>query len=267
MKRIQLLMILLILLPLGCSSPNPNGCVMVTTSYLNTFQIPLPRAIRGGTGATLEYVTTRPATVIDFTPTTRPDFGPTTRPTTRPATRPGSQPASGPTTTVAIVQEYKGSGVVVGKIKGAKGKPHTYYVLTARHLFPDGIFDVRVDGEEARIWAVSPLADVALLELKSKKKYKVRGFANAKVGQECWIYGYPGRHRGFEPFRYRVNICYVKGARIAWNGGIMVGLSGAPILDRWNRIVGMVTEAAYVNGIVYDSTGIGVTSLMIVNSF
>ena len=138
--------------------------------------------------------------------------------------------------------------------------PH-YFCVTARHavLAADWIL---VDGRLAELYAYSVTSDLALLRFKSNKQYTVYPVETPRLGEACWIVGWPwpGRvvNRGW--------ISRVEDSAVWHNAGGAMGCSGAGVLGiRNGRAVLLGTVTSYLTEMdsswfipsrnVYDSIG------------
>ena len=142
-----------------------------------------------------------------------------------------------------------------------------YYAITANHVvqafgFSFGRFDfpssVMVDDEqyEAEVVRMSSQDDLALIRFKSPENYRIYSLASAKVGEVCitvgWTFGSKVFYRGYV-------ITTDFNGSIASNGGGFPGVSGGPLLNQDNEVIG-ITVGAPVYNCVYDSTALSVPS-------
>lgn len=171
----------------------------------------------------------------------------------QPTTQPTSLPATNPTAVPAQYEYNSGSGIVFGK------SDSRWYVLTSAHLVPPDHTYIVVDGCPAEFVGRLIECDLAVLSFESDEKYPSREFAIGKPGQTAWLIGYPDIYGG-RPFVCRVNICAEADEHIAWNGGTVPGMSGAPLLDDCGRVLGISTGSISIRGNIFDSFGLGVSS-------
>jgi len=131
-----------------------------------------------------------------------------------------------------------GTGFVVAKLKDH------YYVITARHVVLVPEPTVFVDGQKGEIVSISSKVDIAILKFKSKKIYPVYKMTDkAEVLETTWIAGFPGDI--FEvkrKFVIKGSICNVSKSEVWFSGGGAQGMSGGPLLNRKNEVIGTISR-------------------------
>ena len=146
-----------------------------------------------------------------------------------------------------------GSAAVV-----AYRKPY-WYAVTARHVVRSTDW-ILADGHHlARVDSYSMTRDLALLRFKSSKKYKIYPLVRAKLGQACWVVGWPhpGRvvNRGW--------VSRISRSALWHNAGGASGCSGGAVLSANGELLGVVTSflvepdmlSLFPNRFLFNSVG------------
>ena len=160
-----------------------------------------------------------------------------------------------------------GSSFVVHKDK------NTYYVLTARHVIQNKpIFEsaktvkILIDGNKAIVVDKSESVDIAVLKFTSKKKYKPLNITTqCLVGQIAWLMGFAGGEKEHD-FVIPGYVCHIARGMLYHNGGVIKGISGGPLLNQNDDVVGMANEF-YVNGYTVYHCFVGCIPMPLIEPF
>ena len=162
--------------------------------------------------------------------------------------------------TVRIDGQDEGSGFIIEK------SGNTYTVLTNWHVVDEaGTYSVTtVDGQKYNINYRSvqqlPGLDAARLQFESSRNYEQADFGNSdelSPGQQVFFAGYPqeirgepGRNYTFQAVSIRriLSIPNDKGYAIVYNGEALPGMSGGPVLNSSNNVIGIHGEANIHSG-------------------
>ncbi len=164
-----------------------------------------------------------------------------------------------PDLTGCVKVETSGGGQASGVIIARRGDD--YFCLTARHVV-NAATSFKVDGNRAKLYAASVADDVALLKFTSAKQYTVYPVVEARVGEVCWMVGWPRPGRIVNQGR----ISRADLELVYHNAGGSLGCSGAGLIglrDGKAVVLGMVTGYVLEHDLawpipirqVYDSIG------------
>ena len=121
------------------------------------------------------------------------------------------------------------------------------WVLTAAHVVEDELRDVAVDGRTARVVALDPRTDVAMLDVETASDASTAILADAEIGDAVRIITPTGV---IETVVERIVTLSVddttdgairRRLTLVLDGTVPGGTSGAPVVADDGRIVGMVT--------------------------
>jgi len=131
-----------------------------------------------------------------------------------------------------------GTCFVVGQINGY------YYAITAKHVIAVPEAEIFIDHQKGEIVLMMHRADIAILRFKSNKTYPVYKMSvNAKILDDAWIVGYPGNITNtIRKFTVKGNICNVSKTEIWFSGGGAKGMSGGPIFNDKNEVIGTASR-------------------------
>jgi len=112
--------------------------------------------------------------------------------------------------------------------------------------------DLRVDGNKIELCRMDFQHDLALIRFRSLKYYTVYCLAEAVVGLPVTAVGYPTLIE-IEPIRSarmvtKGHISRTNQDYVWYDGGAVPGFSGGSLLDRKQRVVGIITSTMKVYG-------------------
>ena len=157
--------------------------------------------------------------------------------------------------TVRIDGQQEGSGFIMEK------SGNLYTVLTNWHVVDEaGAYSVTtVDGQKHNVNYRSvqqlPGLDAARLQFESSRNYEQADFGNSdelSPGQQVFFAGYPQEIRGEPGRNYTFQAVSIKrilsrpndkGYALVYNGEALPGMSGGPVLNSSNNVIGIHGEA------------------------
>ena len=116
-----------------------------------------------------------------------------------------------------------------------------------------------VCGVPATVLGASQADDIALLGFRHEAKFRPVSFARPRRGQSARMFGYPHYARG-RLCEYAGNISAVSAGPIWFVGGAAPACSGAPLVDRLGRVVGMVNGVYVWRGLCFDTAVSGLSA-------
>ena len=141
-----------------------------------------------------------------------------------------------PTKPVVRTVDIGGSCAVINYIDG------WYYAVTAKHVVIFGK-KILVDNNEAEIEYTSPSLDLAIIRFKSDKRYHIYNLGRIRIGDSASLVGFPGDFfNKVRKFAVRGNVCGIEKNEIWFSGGGSKGMSGGPLLNSKNEVVGVVSR-------------------------
>ena len=140
-----------------------------------------------------------------------------------------------------------GSGIILHR------QGTSYTVLTAAHVVEDIQQDYRISigSDAAQVTPNSiqhlPGLDLALLEFTSSETYPVADLGNSinlKLGQPCYIFGFPNKVSEFNQGQVTANLHQVldQGISLTCSALTSKGMSGGPMLNQQGEVIGVLAE-------------------------
>ena len=119
-----------------------------------------------------------------------------------------------------------------------------YYAVTARHVVIIPEAKIFIDQQQGEIVSILNLADIAILRFKSNKTYPIyKSSINSKVLDKAWLVGYPADvTKTVRKFTVKGNVCNVSKTEIWFSGGGARGMSGGPMLNDKDEVVGVISR-------------------------
>jgi len=140
-----------------------------------------------------------------------------------------------------------------------------FFVATAAHVVAD-LDSIEVDGVEGEVIARDDDLDLAILRIQRfKQEYRVYAFAEAKLEDPIRAVGYTWGN-GFvdaDPILmvYHGRVTCTNWERcLASNCGAYPGMSGGPLLDSSNRVVGIISRCALAWGLPMETMSVFIPS-------
>jgi S1-C subfamily serine protease len=127
------------------------------------------------------------------------------------------------------------------------------YAMTARHVtsyFNNMKMSFTADGQPAEFVKDSTTADVALVRFHAVKAYHIFTFVDATLDQEVHAYGWTIEEGKKVFFCYHGAISCIDYTEnmYVYNGGLVPGMSGGPVLNSMNQVVGINTAVGSIFG-------------------
>lgn len=133
-----------------------------------------------------------------------------------------------------------------------------WLVATAEHVI-DGMTEIYVDGVKAEVYKVNKEQDVAVIKVvKFKRRYTVLELATAVLGEQTRACG-RAWNSAFDPVAVRMIypgrvVCTNFEGFLVTNGSMFPGLSGGPVLNSRNQVIGVNSNWPMIGWSIMDST-------------